>query len=525
VVTNLITVVGQIQTINSNGNVIFQVNSGASGVKISNLNLTHGNGAILNEGGSMTVSHCVITGNHSIGNGGGIDNDLGTMIVKNSSIIGNESSYYFSQYGPFDGGVGGGIFNSGTLTVEDSTISGNINAYDNASGGGIYNSGTLTVLNSTIAGNTSVSSYASERPPVGVVLTGTGGGIASNGQLTLINSTISGNTMTINTGNGVTAGAGSGGGGISGVATLENTIVSGNTASVGSNDYQGNYGDGGGNLVGEAGIQLAPLGGYGGLTQTMVPLPGSPAICYGAWPNVREAHLVTDQRGMPRMAFYKGIHELCVDAGAVQTHYALTFTSEPPATATIDVAMTPAPVAELTESGVPFTGYGGEVTLIDSHHVLNSPTLASLLNGSATFSDAVITAPVARDRLSAVLGLASTPEIPTLNLVADASVEVTVRAERAELISPAPGSTLTSGTVTFTWTPSSVPGTRYALQIGTEGHGTHDIYVSPPLSGSSVTVNVPTTGRTLYVTLSQGSRGPWLDTQYTYTEARGQRGR
>jgi hypothetical protein len=439
VATNLITIVGQIPTITVNGTVIFQVNSGASGIAISNLNLTGGEGAIFNDDGSMTVTNCVITKNNSVGNGGGINN-LGTMIVKDSSIIANLSTYYFSQYGPFDGGLGGGIFNSGTLTVVDSTISGNTDAYANASGGGIYNSGTLTVINSTIAGNTSLSADSSQQPPIDVVLTGTGGGIANapNGTLTVINSTISGNEMRIKAESGVTAGPGSGGGGISGVSTLENTIVSGNTASVGSNDYEGNYTDYGGNLVGEADIQLASLGNYGGLTQTMIPLPGSPAICYGVLSNVKADRLNTDQRGLPRKTHYKEIHAACVDAGAVETNYALNFRVQPPVTATIDVAMKPAPVVELTESGVLFTGYGGEIALVDSHHVLNAPTLATLLNGSATFSDAVITAPVTKDTLTAVLGLASTPEVPTLNLVANASVKVTVPADPAVLIPPAP---------------------------------------------------------------------------------------
>ncbi len=48
-------------------------------------------------------------------------------------------------------GDGGGIFNDGTLTVTNSTFSGN-SAVDG--GGGIYNSGgTLTVTDSTFSGN------------------------------------------------------------------------------------------------------------------------------------------------------------------------------------------------------------------------------------------------------------------------------------------------------------------------------------------------------------------------------------
>src|SRR5215208_6256874 len=50
-------------------------------------------------------------------------------------------------------GGGGGILNNGTVTVSNSTLSGNSS---NGGGGGIFNqSGTLTVSNSTLSGNSS----------------------------------------------------------------------------------------------------------------------------------------------------------------------------------------------------------------------------------------------------------------------------------------------------------------------------------------------------------------------------------
>jgi hypothetical protein len=182
--------------------------------------------------------------------------------------------------------------------------------------------------------------------------------------------------------------------------------------------------------------------------------------------------------------------------------------------------MSPAPVVALTETGNPVTYYTGEVGLIDTDRALVAPTLAPLVKGSATFSDAIMTEAVTRDTVSAVLGLASTPAIPTLNLVATATVLVTVPAVPAVIVSPTPGSTLTSGTVMFTWTASDVPGTQYGLIVGTQGQGTHNIYNSPALNGTSVTVNVPTTGGTLWVGLTQGTTGPWTYTPYTYTEAK-----
>ena len=45
-------------------------------------------------------------------------------------------------------------------------------------------------------------------------------------------------------------------------------------------------------------IQLAPLGDYGGPTQTMPPLPGSPAIDAGGTTTAFD----TDQRGYPRLS-------------------------------------------------------------------------------------------------------------------------------------------------------------------------------------------------------------------------------
>jgi hypothetical protein len=523
VTTNVVTLQGIVATITSNGSLIISAPSGAT--SINNLNLTGGQGAI-NNGGTMNVTGCVISGNISFSGGGGIYN-TGAMTVTNTTIAGNQATPYYSQYGPFDGGPGGGIYNSGGLTLIGSTISANtastVAPLPGGLGGGIYNLGILTVINSTITGNTASTSAGHEISPA---LLTQGGGIAnfSTGTVTAINSTITGNMVTLTgfaTPNGPTPAAGSGGGGIAGLATLENTIVSGNTSNVGPNDYEGNFNDDGGNLVAAStALQLAPLGNYGGPTQTMIPLPGSPANCLGAYANANNAGLLTDQRGFPRSTYYSAIPVTCVDAGAVQTSYVLTFTTQPPATTPVNVAMNPAPVVTLTESGMLFPYYTGEVGLIDVDRALVAPTLAPLVKGVATFGDATMTFAVTNDMLSAVLNYASTPAVPTLNLVGNASIKVTVPVAPAVLTSPTPGSTLTSATVTFTWTASDVPGTQYQLQIGTNGQGSNNIYVSPPLNGTSVTVTVPTTGAKLYVGLSQGTTGAWLYTPYTYTEAK-----
>ncbi|MBI4518975.1 MAG: right-handed parallel beta-helix repeat-containing protein [Deltaproteobacteria bacterium] len=106
-------------------------------------------------------------------------------------------------------GMPGGIENSGTLTIEDCTITGN----HGAAGGGILNWGTLTVRRCVISGN------ASE---------GDGGGIGNDGaaDIAIEESTIAGNTA-----------IGGGGGGLShigyGTLTVQHTTISGNTANNG----------------------------------------------------------------------------------------------------------------------------------------------------------------------------------------------------------------------------------------------------------------------------------------------------
>lgn len=108
---------------------LFVVSAGT--VTLSGLTITAGDapsgtgGGIFNLGGTLTVTDSTISGNSRF-SGGGILN-LGTMIVTNSTIRGNSAF------------VGGGIANDGTLSVTNSTISGNT-----ASGGtGIHNTGTL----------------------------------------------------------------------------------------------------------------------------------------------------------------------------------------------------------------------------------------------------------------------------------------------------------------------------------------------------------------------------------------------
>ena len=84
----------------------------------------------------------------------------------------------------------------------------------------------------------------------------------------------------------------------------------------------------------------------------------------------------------------------------------------------------------------------------------------------------------------------------------------------AQMLTPAPGSTFTSSSVTFTWSAGSA--TTYLLLIGSSPNGA-DIYSSGQVHVLSETVkNIPIDGRTIYVTLLSLVNKSWVTNQYTY---------
>ena len=85
----------------------------------------------------------------------------------------------------------------------------------------------------------------------------------------------------------------------------------------------------------------------------------------------------------------------------------------------------------------------------------------------------------------------------------------------AVMLNPPPGSTFTSSSVTFTWSAGSA--TAYFLFVGSSPNGA-DIYNSGIVTVLSKTVNnIPTDGRTIYVTLGSRVNGSWTAKDYTYT--------
>ena len=195
---------------------------------------------------------------------------------------------------------GGGIFNSGTVTLAGCTLS--RNSTSGIGGAALSVSGTMNLTDCTISGNTAPFSA----------------GLYLGGTSTLIACTISANTATLPSG-GLPAGIY-----IRGTTTLVNTIVAGNSGPSGASDIGGlgaasgshnligtGLFSGSNNLLGVTDPKLGPLMYNGGPTQTMMPAANSPAIAAGD-KTLLPAILITDQRGAPRIAGGN------VDIGAVE---------------------------------------------------------------------------------------------------------------------------------------------------------------------------------------------------------------
>jgi uncharacterized repeat protein (TIGR03803 family) len=285
----------------------------------------YGPGGIFNyDGGTLTITRSTFSNDSApSGAGGVIDNgEYATVTITNST---------FSNDSGLD--AGGAIENDGTLTITNSTLT---NDSTQDSGGAIYNDGTLTITNSTLTNDSTQTS---------------GGAISNSGTLTITNSTFSNDS----------AGLGGALTDVFGTLTITNSTFSNDSASYYTDIYSaGNtptahnsiftgsiFGGltGSNNLLSTAGLPasvgtvepslaafgLGTLGNYGGPTQTIPLLPGSPAIGAGA----TISGITTDQRGQPRS--YNG----AVDVGAFQTQgYTESFVSGNNQTATVNPAGT-----------------------------------------------------------------------------------------------------------------------------------------------------------------------------------------
>jgi predicted outer membrane repeat protein len=134
-------------TISGGGVVrVMDVTGGRHG--LTNLTIADGAGAegaglTVDNGADVTLDHVTISGNvASAGNGGGVSVFSGTLTVSNSTLSGNSASK-----------LGGGIFSHGTVSLINSTLTNNAAS---VGGGGIFSVGTtarVVIRNSIIAKN------------------------------------------------------------------------------------------------------------------------------------------------------------------------------------------------------------------------------------------------------------------------------------------------------------------------------------------------------------------------------------
>jgi predicted outer membrane repeat protein len=114
------------------------INEGELRLVDSTISDISGSGAILNTS-VATVSGSVIENSSEVFvDGGGIDN-TGTLTIESSVVRNNDAVVR-----------GGGIYNTGKLTLIDGEVTGN-SASD---GGGIYNTGDISIAGTAISGNT-----------------------------------------------------------------------------------------------------------------------------------------------------------------------------------------------------------------------------------------------------------------------------------------------------------------------------------------------------------------------------------
>ena len=190
-------------------------------------------GAIENDYGTLTINNSVLSGN-SVGDyndGGAIDNSSGTLTINNSVLSGNSA-----------GSEGGAIYNQGSsseyrpLTINNSTLSGNSATTTSSSssygrGGAIYNDSSSPLI---VANSTLFGNSATHK----------GGGIYNdgyNGSVTVVNSTLSGNSA-VGLNNDPNSGWGGGlyivnGPSTNGVVVIDSTLTGNSAANYGGGFY------------------------------------------------------------------------------------------------------------------------------------------------------------------------------------------------------------------------------------------------------------------------------------------------
>jgi len=153
----------------------------------------------------------------------------------------------------------------------------------------------------------------------------------------------------------------------------------------------------------------------------------------------------------------------------------------------------------------------GSVTLSGGGYTSSA---TSLSGGSATINIAAGVLAIGSDTLT----VSYTPDSNSSSTYTSATGTTSVLvANPGVIISPGPGSTLTSASTTFTWSAGTGGVTGYFLHVGTMP-GAADLVNMGVGTSTSATVTLPTNGATIYVQLETHFGGAVFENNNTYTE-------
>jgi hypothetical protein len=261
-------------------------------------------------GNIVTLTNSIVSGNTAVTEGGGINVAIaGALTLIDSAVLNNSATDATGRGGGISQGTGGVWGHAASLTLTNTTVSGNTARY----GGGVLSAGPLTLVNSTVSGNTGFGGIYNWWKVMllnSTVSGNVGTGIVNSGwETTLINTTVSANTH-LGGGEGIFTGQAS-------LTRVRNSLVTDGCRravsgtgmmSLGHNIESASDTCGFDQLTDQANVpdpMLGPLQNNGGPTETHALLDGSVAIDV-----IPEAEcvdhdgepLATDQRGEPRPA-------------------------------------------------------------------------------------------------------------------------------------------------------------------------------------------------------------------------------
>jgi hypothetical protein len=403
-------------------------------------------GAILNEvGGVLSLVGCTFTGNTARDGGAVVNN--GTANIADCTFSSNSGI-----------GSGGALVSSGSLTVTGSTFASNTSA--DRSGGIYVSGGTATISGCTLNGNSGY--WGGALYTAGTVVdvanctiaangaTQDGGGLYVGGGMTnLVNCTFFSNTAV--GGPGILNGGGT--------LNMTNTIVAGPQTPLCSGGLLTNKA----NLIQDGTCSpamsgdplLAALGSYGGPTQTIPLLPGSPAIDVGDFAACSAAPVsALDQRGIVR-SFGGGC-----DLGAFESRQ-FTFANPmgTPQSTAINTSF-PSPLAFSVDSAFAEPVDGGQVTFTAP----GSGASASITGNPATISAGIASASATANGTAGAYQVAATA----------------AGASGASVLFDLTNTSTCSGTITVTSTADSGAGSLRQAVADVCAGGTIDFGLTPP---------------------------------------------